>query len=63
MKPIQQDDIFDSQNNKQKLKFYFNGKIVKAINRKDAVEKFKKNYNIDTTTEQVTNDKTKEIIL
>ncbi len=63
MKELQQDDIFDAQFYQHKQRYYFNNKIVKAVNRKDAIEKFKQHYNIDVVHEQLTNDKSKQIIL
>jgi len=63
MKLLQQDDIFDAQFYQQRQRYYFNNKIVKAVNRKDAIEKFKKHYNIDVMHEQLTNDKLKQILI
>ena len=56
IKFLQQDDIFDEQFKKQTQKYYFRDKIVRAINRKEAVDKLKLIYNINATIEEITND-------
>ena len=58
---LQQDDIFDEQFKKQTHKYYCKDKIVRAINKKEAVEKFKLYYNINVDIEEITNDFNKHL--
>ena len=41
--------------------YYFKDKIVRAINKIEAVEKFKLHYNINVEIEEITNDFNKHL--
>ena len=62
MKFLQQDDIFDAQFQNKLIRYYFNGKMVKAKNRQDAQVKFKEHFGIVAPRQLVTNEKQKEVI-
>jgi hypothetical protein len=56
MKYFQQDDIFDAQFEQKKQRYYYKDKVVRAINKKKAVEAFRRHYKLILTADDITNN-------